>query len=93
MVCDALALAAGPLGLRDAVAGGCDSPDALAAYLRLDDSLLQRLAALRPHETDTPRDVEQVGCVLGDCSFLWFVVTCMCYNVCGHMHVLQHLRC
>ncbi|KAF8061415.1 SAMHD1 [Scenedesmus sp. PABB004] len=54
MVCDALALAQEPLGLRDAVAEGD-----LTAYLHLDDSLLQRLASLRPDDCDNPAAVRE----------------------------------
>lgn len=46
MVCDALALAAEPLGLREAVAEAAD----ISLYLNLDDSLLSRLQGLRLDE-------------------------------------------
>lgn len=56
MVCDALALAAGPLGLREAAGQAGD----VSAYLQLDDSLLQRLAYLRPEEAECPGDIVKV---------------------------------
>jgi hypothetical protein len=48
MVCEALALAQAPLGLREAVENTAD----ISLYLNLDDSLLPRLQALRldPHD-------------------------------------------
>jgi hypothetical protein len=48
MVCEALALAQAPLGLREAVENTSD----ISLYLNLDDSLLPRLQALRldPHD-------------------------------------------
>jgi hypothetical protein len=48
MVCEALALAQAPLGLREAVENSAD----ISLYLNLDDSLLPRLQALRLHPHD-----------------------------------------
>ncbi|WIA34897.1 hypothetical protein OEZ86_013184 [Tetradesmus obliquus] len=48
MVCEALALAQAPLGLREAVENTAD----ISLYLNLDDSLLPRLQALRLHPHD-----------------------------------------
>eukprot|EP00775_Hariotina_reticulata_P012035 gene12035-12178_t len=50
MVCDALALAQEPLGLRDALSD-------ISMYLKLDDTLLQRLQWLNPEDAPNPKDV------------------------------------
>jgi hypothetical protein len=58
MVCEALALAQAPLGLREAVENSAD----ISLYLNLDDSLLPRLQALRLHPHDEHYEaVQQVG--------------------------------
>lgn len=56
MVCDSVALVAGPLGLRDAICSDAD----LQAYLNLDDSLLQTIKMLVPEQHEKPSDVIKV---------------------------------
>lgn len=56
MVCDALALAQGPLGIGSAVADGAD----IEKYLHLDDSLIQRLQALDAHQYECETDIIKV---------------------------------
>jgi hypothetical protein len=56
MVCDSVALVAGPLGLRDAICSDAD----LQAYLNLDDSLLQTIKMLVPERHEKPSDVIKV---------------------------------
>eukprot|EP00879_Flechtneria_rotunda_P033644 GHRR01037281.1.p1 GENE.GHRR01037281.1~~GHRR01037281.1.p1 ORF type:complete len:332 (+),score=112.96 GHRR01037281.1:128-997(+) len=55
MVCDALALAQEPLGLREAVTPGAD----LDLYLRLDDSVLQRLQGLMPEQCEHSQAIDK----------------------------------
>ena len=54
LVCDALALAAPELGLtRDNLAD-------VEQYLELDDSILIKLKALRPEDSENPKRIEMV---------------------------------
>lgn len=57
MACDALALAAEPLGLLEAVGPQAD----IENYINLDDSILQRIKLLDPERYEHPRNVEKVG--------------------------------
>lgn len=61
MVCDSVALVAGPLGLRDAICSDAD----LQAYLNLDDSLLQTIKMLVPEQHEKPSDVIKVTAARG----------------------------
>jgi hypothetical protein len=56
MACDAAVLAAGPLGLREAI---CQEAD-LQAYINLDDSILQQIKMLVPDAYEKPADVIKV---------------------------------
>lgn len=56
MACDAAVLAAGPLGLREAI---CQESD-LQTYINLDDSILQQIKMLVPDAYEKPSDVIKV---------------------------------
>lgn len=63
MVCDSVALVAGPLGLCEAICSDAD----LQAYLNLDDSLLQSIKMLVPERHENPSDILKVSV----CKFHW----------------------